>query len=126
MPVLQVERRNPQNLAAVQVSMANAAPIAELLAKLGSEDSPGVCYGTQSQTGSEFAAQGGWRITLTRPNYPKQFAYPGDWILVTDATHNNEDGWQLTDTSQAFIYGVSLGLAGTADDFTATFTEQGE
>ena len=126
MAVKQFERRNPQDLAGVQVSMADAASIADLLRKLGSPESPGVVYGTKSETGSEFAAQGGWRITLTRRHYPAQFAYPGDWILVTNATHNSQEGWVLTATSEVFVYGVSTGLAGTADDFTNTFTEQGE
>lgn len=117
MGVLQVARTNPQNLAAVQMSMANSGQIAALLAAVSLNG-----YDTTSQTGAAFAAQGGWRVTFKRADHPDQFAYPGDWILVTDATHSEQDGWTLAATSDVFVYGISAGLAGTADDFTNTFT----
>jgi hypothetical protein len=117
MGVLQVVRINPQALAAVQMSMANSGQIAALLATVSPNG-----YDTMSQTGAAFAQQGGWRVTFKRADHPDQFAYPGDWILVTDATHTDNDGWTLAPTSEVFVYGVSTGLAGTADDFTNTFT----
>jgi hypothetical protein len=126
MTVLQVERKSQQSLAAVQMSMDNAGQILELLAKVAqpfSDDLPGVMYGTQSQTGSAFADQGGWRITFSRADHPDQFAYQGDWILVTDATY--DDGWTLAPTSEVFVYGISSGLAGTAGDFDNTFAPVG-
>lgn len=123
MTVLTVERRNPQKLTAVQVSMGNAGEVLALLKEVGDAESPGIVYRTQSQMGPEFAEQDGWRITFSRPDHPDQFAYPGDWILVTDATHSADGGWELTETSEVFVYGISTGLAGTADDFTTTFTE---
>jgi hypothetical protein len=118
MGVLQVARINPQALAAVQMSMADSGQIADLLAKVAPNG-----YNTTSQTGAAFASQGGWRITFTRDSFPDQIAYPGDWILVTDATHADDTGWVLASTSEVFVYGISTGLAGTADDFTNTFTE---
>lgn len=128
MAVLQVERINPQQFAAVQVSMENAGQIEELRANAELHKR----YVSENLRGTEFAAQGGQRIKFSRKDYPDQFAYPGDWILVTDATYNYFDpnverelGWQLTATSEVFVYGISTGLAGTADDFAATFTEQG-
>lgn len=120
MPVLQVTRVNPQQLAAVQMSMGNSGQIADLLAKVAARG-----YNTESLTGAAFVEQGGWRIKFSRADHPDQFAYPGDWILVTDATCD-EDGWTLAETSEVFVYGISAGLAGTADDFLATFTEQGQ
>jgi hypothetical protein len=126
MGVSQDTRINPQNLAAVLVSFADADKIADLLRKV-----PLHGYSTESLTGAQFADQGGWRIAFKRDDYPTQFAYPADWILVTDATYNsapNPDapgeviGWTLAPTSEVFVYGISAGLAGTADDFTNTFT----
>lgn len=119
MGVLQVARISPQSIAAVQMSLANAGQILELLAEVGNQDTPGIIYGTQSQTGPPFADRGGWRITFSRADHPDQFAYPGDWILVTDATYAT--GWALAATSEVFVYGISTGLAGTADDFNNTF-----
>lgn len=116
MGVLQVARINPQNLTAVQMSMANSGQIAALLATVSLNG-----YDTTSQTGAAFAEWGGWRVTFTRDSFPDQFAYPGDWILVTDATHTDDTGWALAPTSEVFVYGISTGLAGTADDFTNTF-----
>jgi hypothetical protein len=51
---------------------------------------------------------------------------PGDWILVTDATYSDDTGWVLATTSEVFVYGISAGLAGTADDFTDTFTAEAQ
>lgn len=118
MGVLQVARINPQQLAAVQMSMANSGQIADLLAKVSLNG-----YNTTSQTGAAFAAQGGWRITFTRDSFPDQFAYLGDWILATDATYTDSTGWTLAATSEISVYGISAGLAGTATDFTNTFTQ---
>src|SRR5258707_4727776 len=100
MGVLQVARINPQSLAAVQMSMANSGQIAGLLAKVAARG-----YNTESLTGAAFAEQGGWRITFKRADHPDQFAYPGDWILVTDATYSTDPNpdspgeaiaWRLT------------------------------
>jgi hypothetical protein len=129
MGVLQVTRINPQPLATVQVSMADSDKIADLLAKVSKTPLPG--YNTESNTGAAYAAQGGWRIAFKRDDYPSQMAYPSDWILVTDATYSTDPnpdapgeviGWVLADTSEVFVYGISAGLAGTADDFVNTFT----
>jgi hypothetical protein len=52
-------------------------------------------------------------------------------LLVTDATYSTDPnpdapdeliGWVLAATSEVFVYGISAGLAGTADDFVNTFT----
>lgn len=127
MAVINVERRNPQDLVAVPVSMEDSGQVAELLAKISvprDGDASSIVYETQSQTGAQFLPQGGWRIKFSRTDYPAQFAFPGDWILVANATHSDQNGWQLRPESEVFVYGVSLGLAGTADDFTATFIEK--
>ncbi|ORV87023.1 hypothetical protein AWC11_16505 [Mycobacterium interjectum] len=119
MTVLQVARINAQNLAAVQVSMGTngqiAGQVAALLAAI-----TGQGYETESLTGPQYP--GGWRIKLMYGDDADQFAYPGDWILVTDATYTDEDGWTLQSTSRATIYGFSTGLVGTATDFVNTFT----
>lgn len=119
MTVLQVTRINPQNLAAVQVSMGPngqiAGQVAALLAAITENG-----YETESLTGPQYP--GGWRIKLMYGDDADQFAYPGDWILVTDATYTDEDGWTVQSTSRATVYGVSAGLVGTASDFVSTFT----
>lgn len=128
MGVLQVERINSQQLAAVQMTMDNSGQISALLAAVSqprSDDTPGIVYDTMTQDGAAFAEQGGRRITFKRADFPDQFAYQGDWILVTDATHSNDTGWVLAETSEVFVYGISTGLAGTADDFTNIFAPVG-
>jgi len=121
MGVQAVQRINPQNLAAVQVSLADSDKIANLLAKLSARG-----YETESVTGAKWSDQGGWRIAFKRADYPDQFAYPGDWILVTDATYDGDGGWTLAASSTVVVYGISTGLAGTADDFTNTFAPVAE
>lgn len=125
MSVLQVARIVPQNLAAVRVSMAESGNVALLLASLM------VCgYEAESLTGPQYA--GGWRIKFHRGDDPDQFAYQGDWILVSDATFTapedasteNPVGWHMSESSRVFVYGVSTGLLGDAPEFVRTFTAE--
>src|SRR6516225_10899878 len=117
--VLPVERITPQTLRAVQVAMGEngqiAGVIAALLAELTLKG-----YETESLTGPQYI--GGWRIKLTYAGEVDQFAYPTDWILVTDAAYTDTDGWVLQDTSRAHIYGISAGLLGTPTDFVNIYT----
>jgi hypothetical protein len=117
--VLPVERITPETLQAVQVAMGDNGQIAGVIAALIAELTQ-IGYQTESLTGPEYI--GGWRIKLTYAGEVDQFAYPNDWILVTDAAYTDTDGWVLQDTSRAYIYGISAGLPGTAVDFVNTYT----
>jgi hypothetical protein len=115
--VLSVERITPQTLQAVQVAMGDNGQIAGVIAALLAELTQ-IGYETESLTGPQYI--GGWRIKLTYAGEVDQFAYPNDWILVTDAAYTDTDGWVLQDTSRAHIYGISAGLLGTPTDFVNT------
>jgi hypothetical protein len=116
--VLPVERITPETLQAVQVAMGDNGQIAGVIAALIAELTQ-IGYQTESLTGPEYI--GGWRIKLTYATEIDQFAYPTDWILVTDATYSDTVGWTLQPTSRAHVYGISAGLMGTAVDFVNTY-----
>jgi hypothetical protein len=122
MAVQSVIRTAPQQIRAVQVSNANSAAINALF------DAVNAKYRTTTQKDAVFAEQGGTRITVQRDQYPDQFAYAGDWIVVYDADHtvddNGEDVWTTSDKTEIQIWGIAAGLPGTADDFAVTFTAQ--
>ena len=115
MAVTTATRTVPQQLRAVQMTPGNAAAIYALLPLLTPK------YSTTTQVDAMFAPQGGTRITISRAEYPDQFAYPGDWILVTDADYQN-GVWTVASTTEIQVWGISAGLPGTATDFTNKFT----
>ena len=117
MSVQAATRTVPQQLRAVQVTPENSAAIHALFAAITPK------YSTNTQNDAAFADQGGTRITIRRAEYPDQFAYAGDWILVYDADFNPSTyEWTVSDSTTVEVWGVSAGLPGTADDFAATFT----
>lgn len=118
MSVLPVTRINPQNLTAVRVSMGANGAVAGRIAMLQAAVMA-VGYQVESLVGPQYP--GGWRLKFMRGEEADQFAYPNDWILVTDATYSDIDGWTLQPTSAVHVYGVSTGLIGTATDFVNTF-----
>jgi hypothetical protein len=118
--VLSVKRIVPQPIQAVKVALGPNGQTAGLIASLLALLDFIAGYHTESLTGSEH--HGGWRIKLTRPNEPELIAYPNDWILVTDAGYDDQNGWQIQSTSRAYVYGRSTGMSGTAANFVDMFT----
>ena|SRR6516165_1776126 len=117
--VLPVTRINPQNMQAIMMDHGPQGRVAGIIQALLVElDVAG--YRTESKTGAEFP--GNWRIILSRGNDADQMAYPDDWILVTDAEYTTVDGWKLQSVSRAYVYGISIGLPGTAVDFVNIYT----
>lgn len=114
MSPISVTRIAPQSVTAVQVSLHNSAYISGLFAALLPNG-----YNTNSQTNSAFP--GGWRLTIQQDGQPDMWAYPDDWIVVTDAAFASS-AWTVSKLSTVSVYGVSTGLAGNAADFVATFT----
>lgn len=124
MAAIAVTRITPQNPVAIMVSDANGPDLQELFARLSA---PGVTagYSTTSSTSAQHADL--WRIIIQSINNPEgQVAYPGEWILVTDAAYDAGadlgSRWTVQNTAQVSVYGVSSGLPGTALDFVNTFT----
>src|SRR6516164_7119372 len=110
----------PQQIRSVQVTPANAGVIFALQGAVLSK------YRFTTQVDAVFAAQGGTRITIERDEYPTQFAYADDWIVVYDADFQ-VDGtgapvWTVAPDTEVQVWGVSAGLPGTAADFTSKFT----
>jgi hypothetical protein len=100
------------------MSAENSAAINALL------DAVGAKYRSTTHKGMALAAQGGTRITISRDEYPDQFAYPGDYIVVYDADY--VDGvWITSSDTEVHVWGVSAGLPGTAVDFTSKYTLEG-
>jgi hypothetical protein len=61
---------------------------------------------------------------IERDEYPTQFAYQGDYIVVYDADY--ADGvWTTQPDTEIRVWGISTGLPGTADDFIDKFTLEG-
>ena len=111
-------RTVPQQIRAVQVSSDNAGIIFALQGSVLPK------YRFTTQVDAVFAAQGGTRITIERDEYPTQFAYQGDYIVVYDADY--VDGvWTTSSATEVHVWGVSAGLPGTADDFTSKYTLEG-
>src|SRR6516164_2785710 len=71
-------RSLPQLIRAVQVTAANAGVLFALQGAVLPK------YRFTTQVNTAFADQGGARITIERDEYPDQFAYAGDWIVVYD------------------------------------------
>lgn len=118
--VLSVARIVPQPIQAVQVALGPNGKTAGLIAALLAELTAIAGYKTENNTGPEFF--GGWRIKLLRGSDPELVAYPNDYILVTDASYQEPEGWSVQSTSRAHVYGQSQGMAGTAANFVAMFT----
>ena len=118
MSVLTVSRIAPQTLAAFQVSTANAGvafALQNALMAIGSQASMKVTTGLNVANLLQ--------VAITQPSLPDQFAWPGDWVLVTDATYNAASNtWTVASTTQAIVYGIGQGQIGTRQDFVNTFT----
>ena len=119
MAPIQLNRITPQSLQAIQVSTAAAPEIVGLFAALVP-----LGYTCTSDTG--LAYRGGWRLTIRRPEYPDQFAYPGEYVLITDASHTTDPNtgevkWTVSPLTQVTVYGVSAGQP-SVEDFIATYT----
>ncbi len=118
MRVLSVTRIAPQNLAAFQISTANATTafgLQNALMAIGSTAAMKVSTGIQVPNLLQ--------VTITQPSMNDQIAWPGDWILVTDATYNDTTNtWTVTSTTQVIVYGRGTGQVGTPTDFVNTFT----
>lgn len=117
MGVQTATRAQPQQIRAVQVAKDNYAPIYSLFDAVTDR----YCCTTESNVA--YADQGGTRYTIARGGYPSQFAYPGDWLLVYGADYNaTTNEWTVSAATTIEVWGISAGLPGTAEDFTATFT----
>ena len=118
MTVLAVTRITPQNLAAFQISTANATTafgLQNALMATGSTAAMKVTTGIRVPNLLQ--------VTILQPSLPDQVAWPGDWILVTDATYDNTtQQWTVASTTQAIVYGTGTGQVGTPADFINTFT----
>lgn len=118
MTVLSVSRINPQSLSAFQVSTANASIAYALQNAMMAAGSS-----AQLQTVSGLKVPNLLQVTITQPSMRDQFAWPGDWILVTDAAYDEEtNAWTVASTTQVIAYGIGTGQVGTATDFIGTFT----
>jgi hypothetical protein len=118
MTVQVATRTVPQQIRAVQVTPDNAGVIFALQGAVVPK------YRFTTQVDAVFAGQGGTRIMIDRDEYPTQFAYQSDWIVVYDADF--VDGvWTTSTDTEIQVWGISAGLAGTADDFTNKFTVGG-
>lgn len=122
--VLPVTRIAQQSIQAVRMELGpggqTAGVIAALLAMLMN---PALGLGYTTESATDLAQyEGGWRIKIMRGDDPELIAYTGDWIVVTDALHDDVNGWQLHKTSRVHIYGTSVGMAGTAVDFVNAFS----
>jgi hypothetical protein len=120
MTVQVATRTVSQQIRAVQVTPANAGVIFSLQGAVLPK------YRFTTQVDAVFSAQGGTRIMIDRDEYPTQFAYQGDWIVVYDADFQ-VDGtgtpvWTVSPHTEVQVWGVSTGLPGTAADFTSKFT----
>jgi hypothetical protein len=112
--ILPVSRINQQSLVAIQVWTANAPDIVNLFAALLPYG-----YGTNSQTDIKYP--GYWRLTIQDSvRAEPQYAYTGEYILVTDATYTG-GVWNVSSATDVVVYGVSTGQPSVAD-FIAAFT----
>ena len=116
MTVLAVTRTVPQKIRAVQVTPANVGTIYALQATVLAK------YRFKTQVDAVFSEQGGTRITIEQDEYPTQFAYTNDWIVVYDADYAN-GAWTTESDTVVEVWGISAGLPGTADDFLSKFTQ---
>ena len=115
MTVQVATQTTPQQIRSVLVTPANAGVIFALQGSVLPK------YRFTTQVDAAFASQGGTRITIERDEYPTQFAYQGDYIVVYDADYQN-GVWTVASTTDIQVWGISAGLAGTATDFTNKFT----
>lgn len=116
MAVLAISRIVPQDVVAIQVWTSNAQDIVGLFAAL-------LPYGytTNSQTDPGFP--GYWRLSISdQVRKEPQMAYPGEYLLVTDATYNGgTNEWSVSHKTDVIVYGVSSGQLNVAD-FVGAFT----
>lgn len=121
--VLPVTRIAAQSIQAVRMELGpngqTAGVIAALMANL-MNPALGLGYTTENKTDPIF--NGGWQVTIKRGDDSELIAYTGDWIVVTDATYDDTNGWRLQKTSRVHIYGISAGMSGTAVDFVNAFS----
>lgn len=120
----QVTRINPQMLIAILVSPATVGQISALFTQLYDQG-----YTTTNHTGADqngvAIANGGWRLIISHKSSgaADQVIYYGDRILVADAEYNSTTGeWSVSRATRVSCYGVSTELAGSVEDFDATFT----
>ncbi|ORV86729.1 hypothetical protein AWC11_17020 [Mycobacterium interjectum] len=118
MGVLQVTRINPQQQRAFQVSTENASIAYSLQNAMMAAG-----LDAQLKTVSGLNVPHLLQVTITQPSLPDQHAWPGDWILVTDATYDEAaNAWTVGPITRAIVYGIGVGQAGSATDFVNTFT----
>jgi hypothetical protein len=118
MGVIAVTRITPQQLAAFQVSTANASIAFALQNALIAIGSPAAL-----KTTSGIGVPNFLQVIITQPSMVDQIAFPGDWVLVTDATYDaTTNAWTVAGTTQVIVYGIGTGQVGNAIDFVDTFT----
>jgi hypothetical protein len=118
MGVLTVTRIAPQQLAAFQVSTANADVAFALENAMMAIGSP-----AQLKVTSGINVPDLLMVTITQPSMAPQIAFPSDWVLVTDASFDEDtNAWTVASTTQVIVYGKGTGQVGNALDFVDTFT----
>jgi hypothetical protein len=118
MGVLQVTRITPQSLGAFQVSTANAAVAFALQNAMMAIGSSAALKAVSGLNVPNLLM-----VTITQPSMTDQIAFPGDWVLVTDASYDaTTNAWTVASTTQVIVYGVGTGQVGTPVDFVDTFT----
>ena len=123
MTVQVATRTVSQQIRAVQATLTNAGVILALQATITPK------YRFTTKVDAVFADQGGIRIMIERDEYPTQFAYQGDYIVVYDADFRVDNTgapvWMVSTGTEVQVWGVSAGLPGTATDFTSKYTLDG-
>lgn len=118
MSVIKVARIAPQDLSAFQVSAAKTSVAYALQSAMMAQGSPATLSIVSGLNVPNLL-----QVTITQPSMADQFAWPGDWILATDATFDEESGeWTVAPTTQIIVYGIGTGQTGNAVDFVNTFT----
>jgi hypothetical protein len=118
MGVLQVTRIAPQSLGAFQVSTANAAVAFALQNAMMAIGSSAALKAVSGLNVPNLLM-----VTITQPSMTDQIAFPGDWVLVTDASYDaTTNAWTVASTTQVIVYGIGTGQVGNPVDFVNTFT----
>jgi hypothetical protein len=118
MGVIAVTRITPQQLAAFQVSTANASTAYALQNAL-------IAVGSSAQMKivSGVNVPNFLQVTITQPSVVDQVAFPNDWVLATDAGYDaTTNVWTVASTTQVIVYGTGTGQVGSPIDFVNTFT----
>lgn len=118
MPTVSLNRIAPQSVVTLQVSTASTQDITDL-------QNAFIYAGmrTSLATASGLTVPNLWRLTVSQPGRSDQIAYPGDWIVVTDATHAST-GWELSPTSAVEVYSDKSSrpeVTGSLADFVAAY-----